>query len=327
MVFAGLPQAKRLKVNFFINALNNIRSQTGVFATDFYLDLFWQEPTLPAGEDVTALDPKTLWNPQLVLVNSKNAQSLYEVYDNSTEPETNIQLSYRVVGDFAATFDLHSFPFDQQTIAIKLEPGNGNSDTALLEFIDLNEAVLPSEQAYVQAIPKGRYLDSQALPREWTVQAATIEQQLYVYPHDQSTRSRFQVELTLARQAGPYVWKYMAPLFLLALLAWCICLINGRALGFRLWLLASLLGGLVSFHTVQWRTLPNVAYLTYLDRFLVLHYTLLSILIVLVLAVHFLHQSNHARLARVLHWGWLFGYPLLYVGINLWLYWEKAAIN
>lgn len=324
---AGLPAAKQLKVNFFINALSNIRTQTGEFTGDFYLDLFWQEPTLAKDEDVTALDSATLWNPQLVLVNSKNAKFLFEAYDNSAEPETNVQLSYRAVGDFAATFDLHRFPFDQQQIAIKLEPGNGNSDTAILEFIDLNQAVAPSEQAYTQIIPKGRYVDSQAIPREWALQSSRIVQQLYVYPHDQSTRSRFQIELTLARQAGPYIWKYMAPLVLLALLAWSVCLIDAQALGFRLWLLATLLGALVAFHTIQWRTLPNISYLTYLDRFLLLHYSMLSALIALVFAVRFLGQGHHSRLAHWLHWGVIFGYPALYLGINLWLYWGQVLLN
>lgn len=324
---AGLPIPKRLKVNFFINALSNIQSQTGDFTSDFYLDLFWQEPTIAAGADVTALDPATIWNPQLALVNSKNAKFLFEAYDNSAEPETNVQLSYRAVGDFAATFDLHNFPFDQQEIAIKLEPGNGNSDMAQLEFIDLNQTVVPSEQAYTQFIPKGRYIDSQAIPREWTVQATRIVQQLYVYPHDQSTRSRFQMEIRLARQAGPYVWKYMMPLILLALLAWIVCLINGQALGFRLWLIAILFGALVAFHTIQWRTLPSVAYLTYLDRFLLLHYSLMSTLLGFVFAVRFLHQGNHARIANAIHWGLIFGYPTLYVVINLWLYWQQAVVH
>jgi len=324
---ASLPTAKRLKVNFFMNMLSNIRSQTGDFTGDFYLDLFWQEPTLAKGTDVTALDPVTVWNPQLVLVNSKNAKFLFEAYSNSAEPETNVQLSYRALGDFAATFDLHRFPFDQQEITIKLEPSNGNSDTALLEFIDLNQAVVPSEQAYIQVIPKGRYIDSQAIPREWTLESTRIRQQLYVYPHDQSTRSRFQIELTLVRQAGPYIWKYMLPLVLLALLAWLVCLLDGQALGIRLWLLAILFGTLVAFHTIQWRTLPSVAYLTYLDRFLLLHYSLMSTLLGFVFAIRFLYQGNYVRIANTIHWGLIFAYPALYVVINLWLYWQQAVAH
>ena len=320
---AGLPVAKRIKVNFYINALNNIRSQTGEFASDFYLDLFWQEPTIAEGEDVATVAPETLWNPKLVLVNSKNAQFLYESYNNSAEPGTNLRLSYRAFGDFSANFDLHQFPFDQQQLTIKLEPSNGSSDTAIIEFIDLTQAVVPSEHPYEQTIPKGRYLDNQAVPREWLVKTAQIKQQLYVYPHDQSTRSRFEIEVTLTRQLWPYVWKYMAPLILLALLAWSVCLINGRALGFRLWMLATLLAALVAFHTIQWQTLPSVAYLTYLDRFLLLHYSLLSLLIALVFAVRFLQQGDHPRIAGWLNWGFVFGYPIIYMGGALWLYWER----
>lgn len=320
---ASLPVAKRLKVNFYINALNNIRSQTGEFAGDFYLDLFWQEPTLTKNDDVTTLDSETLWNPKLVLVNSKNAQFLYESYLESAEPGTNLRLSYRAFGDFSANFDLRQFPFDQQQFTIKLEPSNGNSDTTLLEFIDLTQAVVPSEKPYIQTIPKGRYIDSRAVSREWAIKTIQIKQQLYVYPHDQSTRSRFEIEITLVRQVWPYIWKYMAPLILLALLACSVGLINGQALGFRLGLLATLLAILVAFHTIQWRTLPTVAYLTYLDRFLLLNYSLLSLLIALVLAVYFLHQGKYPRLARWLNWSFIVVYPPIYVGCTLWLYWTR----
>jgi len=104
-------------------------------------------------------------------------------------------------------------------------------------------------------------------------------------------------------------------------------LIDGQALGFRLWLVAILFSALVAFHTIQWRTLPSVAYLTYLDRFLLLHYSLLSILLGFVFTVRFLHQGNHPRIARAIHWGLIFGYPPLYVAINLWLYWGQAVQN
>ena len=314
----GLPSAKRLKMNFFVNTVRNVRTETGEFNGDFYLDLFWKEPELSPELNISDVDPTTLWNPKLSLINSKNARYLFEVYDNSSEPNTNLRLSYRAVGDFTASFDLHKFPFDQQVLPITMELGNGNSDTALLEFIDLNQQVTPSEQAYVQEIPKGRYIDSRAVSSEWDMRSARIVQQLYVYTHDQSSHSRFQIELTLARRWASYVWKYMLPLFLLALLAWSVCLLASHEVVKRLWLLMTLLLTLVAFHAIYWRNLPQISYITYLDSFLLLHYVTLSSVIALVFAIKFL-QQRHPRMGNWLNLGLLWGYPLFYAGLNFFL--------
>lgn len=318
----GLPTAKRLAINFFVNSIRNVSAETGEFSVDFYLDLYWNEPGIPVEQKIADLDPATFWNPQVSLVNSQNGRYLFEVYDNSHEPDSNIRLSSRAVGDFTAVFDLHKFPFDQQILPITMEPGNGNSDTVLLEFSDLTQRVLPSEQAYVQEIPKGRYVDGQAVNAEWEVRSAQIVQQLYVYMNDQSSRSRFQIELTLARHAAPYIWKYMLPLLLLALLTWGVCLIESQELVKRLWLLLVLLLTLVAFHAIRWGTLPKVAYITYLDSFLLLHYVVLSSVITAVFAIRFLQRQQRLHSARWLNRGLLWGYPVFYVGLNFVLYWR-----
>ena len=317
----GLPIAKRVAVSFFINSIRDINPQQGRFKGDLYVDLYWHEPGLAADQEIGALDPETLWNPRLLLVNSPNGNFLFDFYGNSNEPDNNIRLSTRAIGDFSTDFNLRDFPFDQQALTIQFEPGNGDSDKILLEFIDLNQRQVPSEKPYVQAVPKGRYVDSQAVNNEWTVSDTRIAQQLYVYQTDQSSYSRFQIEVTLVRQAAPYVWKYMFPLVLVALFAWSTLLVDAANLVVRLRLLALLLLIIASIHIVLWATLPATAYLTYLDRFLLLHYAVLVALIALVFTIYYV-QKRGVRGAQWVNRGLLVSYPLCYVGINLLLYWQ-----
>lgn len=320
----GLPVAKRVAVSFFINSIRNIDPQQGRFKGDLYIDLYWHEPGLAANQEISALAPESRWNPRLLLVNSQNGHFLFDFYSKSNEPESNVRFSTRAIGDFSADFNLRDFPFDQQALTIKFEPSSGNSDAVLLEFIDLNQRQVPSERPYVQAIPKGRYVDSQAVNNEWTVSDTGIAQQLYVYQSDQSSYSRFQIELTLARRSAPYVWKYMLPLVLVALFAWSTLLVDGANVVARFRLLALLLLTIAGIHIVLWETLPATAYLTYLDRFLLLHYAILVALIALVFTIYYL-QKRGVRGAQWANRGLLFSYPLCYVGINLLLYWQLGS--
>ncbi|MFZ4657772.1 MAG: pentapeptide repeat-containing protein [Caldilineaceae bacterium] len=321
---AGLPSAKRVLVNFFINSLRNIDPQHGQFTADFYLDLDWLEPDIPLEQDITALDPATLWNPRPLLVNAGKGGFLFEFYTNSNEPEHNVSFNTRVIGDFTTNFDLRNFPFDQQALIIQLEPSSGNSDEVLFEFIDLNQRQTPSEQPYVQPIPPGRYVDSQVVGNEWALRDIRIAQRLFIYTNDQSSYSRFQIEVTLARRAAPYVWKYILPMFLLACFAWSVCLVDMANVATRFRLLAILLVTLGALHVVLWQALPQTSYLTYLDRLLLLHYSLLLGLIGLVFLGKFLHDRRYLRSALWLNRILLVGYPLSYVALNFLLYWPLA---
>jgi uncharacterized protein YjbI with pentapeptide repeats len=321
---AGLPLARQVSVNFFINSLRNIDQQHGQFTADFYLDLDWQEPGIPATQDITTLDPATLWHHRPLLVNARKGDFLFESYSNSDDPEYNVKFSTRVIGDFAANFDLRNFPFDQQTLIIELEPKSGNSDEVLFEFIDLNQRQAPSEQPYVQTIPPGRYVDSQVVSNEWALRDSSIAQRLFVYTNDQSSYSRFQIEVTLARRAAPYVWKYILPMIVLACFAWSVCLVDIANVATRFRLLALLLVTLGALHVVLWQALPQTSYLTYLDRLLLLHYTLLLGLIGLVFLGKFLHDRCYLRSARWLNRTLLVGYPLSYMALNFLLYWPLA---
>lgn len=92
--------------------------------------------------------------------------------------------------------------------------------------------MLPSEQAYVQEIPKGRYVDGRAVNAEWEVRSAQIVQQLYVYMNRSIQPFTLPgLELTLARHAAPYLEMCLLSLLLLALLTWGVCLNREPGIG------------------------------------------------------------------------------------------------
>ncbi len=312
--------ARRVKVNFFINSISNVNDETGTYDIDFWLDLFWSDPTLN-GKNIDEVDTTKLWQPQVALVNSRSHTVLFQGFDNSLEPDTNVRLTYRFVATLFNKFDLHRFPFDQQTFVIKLESDQYESNTVLFDLLALEEAPPHSEKPLVQAIPAGKYLASEVAVEGWTLKDAKIVQQLRLLAYDKSTWSQFRIEVTGARQAGSYLWRIFLILAFLMVLGWVVFLVELKELRYRLLLLFTLVLAVVTFNFTMVQILPHLTYLTLLDRYLLTCYGLLAFNLSCVLVLKALPAPMAERLNNLL----LLFYPLLLVVAHLVIYWYAVA--
>lgn len=127
-----------MKVNFFINSIRHVDSSAGTYDINMYLDLYWYDPALE-GTTVEQVDPTTLWDPQIELVNAQTSNILFQMYASSLEAETNVRSSYRIIGTYIGRFDLHKFPFDQQTLVITMSSFTHDSSEVLFDFLTLDQ--------------------------------------------------------------------------------------------------------------------------------------------------------------------------------------------
>ena len=312
--------AQHVKVNFFINAIRAVDSATGAYDIDFTLDFHWLDPALVA-QAVEQVDPATLWNPYLDLVNSQNFKILTQHYQNSLEPGANVRLTYHVTGTFFTPFDLRKFPFDEQIFSIAMESAEYDSDTILFDFVYLLEPAVPTAQAYRQAVAKGRYVAVNAAPAEWKVETVTIAQGVRVLPYDKSSWSQFRIDIVMARQALYYFWKTLWVLALIMFLIWGALLVDEQALAMRLWLLFMLCLLTVAANALTGRILPQSGTFTFLDLYRIVCYGLIFGVALAAVAVKLLYTFQWgvwgARLNRTL----TLAYPVLVVVINVALYW------
>ncbi|MFN8495311.1 MAG: hypothetical protein U0350_47375 [Caldilineaceae bacterium] len=313
-------EAKHVKVNFFINSISNVNDETGTYDIDFWLDLFWADPSLN-GKTIDEVDTTKLWQPQIDIVNSRNHTVLFQGFDNSLEPDTNVRLTYRFAATLSNKFDLHRFPFDQQTFVIKLESNQYESNMVLFDLLALEEAPAPSEKPFIQAIPAGKYLANDVAVEGWTLSDSRIVQQLRLLAYDKSTWSQFRIEMTGTRLAGSYLWRIYLILAFLMVLGWVIFLIDAKDLRYRLLLLFTLVLALVTFNFTMIQILPKLAYLTLLDRYVLICYGLLAFNLVAALILKVLPEQWAERLNRLL----LLAYPLLLVIVQLAVYWYAVA--
>ena len=209
-------KAKRVKVNFYLNSVNNINDELGAYDVDLWLDLFWYDEALE-GKTIDQVDTSTLWTPKAEFVNARSTTTLYESFDNGLEDGTNVRFSQRLVVTFFNNFDLRQFPFDQQTLLLKLESNEYDSSQVLFDFAALEQPPAHSEQAFVQPIPLGKYFSNDTDLQGWTLSNGRVVQQIRVLSYDKSSWSQLRIEITATRFYQPYLWKIILVLLFLIL--------------------------------------------------------------------------------------------------------------
>jgi uncharacterized protein YjbI with pentapeptide repeats len=314
----SLASAQHVKINFYINSIQNVREQPGAYKLDFYLDALWEEPAL-AEDDLADLENAPIFDPYLEIVNASEMQVLGRRYERSIEPGTNLRLRQRLNAVVAPKLDLRRFPFDEQVISLQFESAEYDSETLLLDFVGLVEPIVQSEVPYVQSAPRGRYVDVRAVDPEWQVEEVKIVQFIRVLPYDNSAWSQFRVDLLVKRVAAGYLWRILAVLALIWLLAGTVLLIDSDALAMRLWLLFILFWLVAAFQAILSRLLPALNAFTLLDLYLLICYGAIVVMVLLTLAIKVLHLRGWIRWARWVNQGTLVLYPMIFVLVNLWL--------
>jgi uncharacterized protein YjbI with pentapeptide repeats len=316
--FAASATAQPVKVNFYVNALRNAPGQPGAYEVDFYLDSLWQEADFTP-DKLTDATADQFFDPLLEVVNASQVQEVGRRYDRSFEPGTNLRLRQRLIAIFAPPLDLRAFPFDRQVVSLQFESAEYDSESLLLDFVGLIEPVAPSENLYSQSVPRGRYIDSNAIDPEWRIEEIRIGQVIRILPYDNSAWSQFRTDLVVKRVAAGYLWRIWAVLAGLWLLVGSVLLVDSRALTMRLWLLFLLFWIVVAFQAILTRVLPPLDAFTLFDRYLLVCYCAIILMAILTLLIHLCHLQGSARWARWINWGCVILYPTVFVAANVWV--------
>jgi Neurotransmitter-gated ion-channel ligand binding domain len=317
---AVVAELRRVKVSFFLNSITNINDKNGSYDVDCYLDFYWFEPQLE-GKRLEDVDPADLWSPALEPVNSQNYQMTSLGYSNSLEPRTNLRLSYRLFGTFYTKFDLEKFPFDSELFTIQLESGEFDSSQLLFDFIEVDSPTIYGDQPIIQTVPQGKYISPDFNIPDWTVGDVQVLQLIHVLPYDKSSWAQFRIDLPATRQSSGYLWRILFQLFLVQALFWAVLFLNSQNLHYRLLLLFTLFMVSVIFNLVLLQNLPHTAYLTFIERYMLLTYSAGALIALVSVVINQLHQRGAdaagLRLNALSH----LLYPLLLIAANGLLFW------
>jgi len=243
-------------VSYKILTLSKIDTVQQTFYADFVLVVKWTERDL-TGIESSSVDWNVVWNPKIDI---KNAYTVDWVDSEFGGPTTKLnketgEVSYvcRCKGVLAEPMELHYFPFDHQALHIQLSTKGLNSEEVLL----LSEPDAPGtlNQMYM---PDWKVLDAQ-------VEEVLTDPSTSLHKH---TYSELHIIIHAQRKETFYVWNVGIILFAIVSLTFTAFVIPPTNTADRLQTTLSLLFTAMAFKFIAGATLPVVAFLTPLDKFI-----------------------------------------------------------
>ena len=194
------------------------------------------------------------WTPCVEISNSDSYETVTSkmYYTKSTQ---SITLSQRLrVECRSDTIDLHEFPFDHQSLPLRMESSTHTSNEVTFQIIT------PPKLASVVKDP----LHGNA---EWRVDHTSACVKLNLLEFDNTTYSSLVLMIHVQRKAGYYMKKIVIVMWLIQIIAWSTFAMNPMSVGTRIAVTAEAGLCVVSFNMVIAESLPNLPYLSRLDYF------------------------------------------------------------
>jgi hypothetical protein len=217
---------------------------------DLAVVLSWTDPRLAhlAGCEISLDD---IWSPGLVFSNS-GRRFLDRPRETGIGPSGQVRYVQRYSGTFATYHNLRDFPFDKQTFRVSLFS---------LEWSEKDVQLVVDEKV------TGRR--EQLNISNWIVESVegTINRDYFDATDD--FHSRYDYLISGHRVTGYYLWKIILPLCLIVAMSWCVFWVNPAQHGPQIGLSATSMLTLIAFIFATTNMVPELGYLTLLDRFIV----------------------------------------------------------
>ncbi|KAJ3000029.1 hypothetical protein HDV02_000981 [Globomyces sp. JEL0801] len=279
-----------IKTQYRIDRISNINHINNCFDLDIIVRLQWIDERLvynqTLGEESLRVDEGSIWLPDLYFLNEIGKMVVLE----STLKVSNTGLifwSRHFIMSFASPFNLSQFPFDHQTLPLKLVSYSYHHELVELKFYDDWEggAVYPDL--------KGSLL-------LWNVDGVDVIDGLVKFREGTPEFDLLQLDIHISRLWSTYLIKYIIPLYFIGLCSSIGYWIDVTALPTRGGFAVSLLLSIVTLNFVMTSDLPKASYSTALDTFIstVFGYVLMSLIEYAVVHVIATTCHNSSELTR-----------------------------
>ena len=278
---------------FFVNELNDINAVRDDYGFTGYVRTTWCDPRLAfdkaeAGtlERVSfgnAADQlsETVWVPSgfpVARVGSLEVSERILTIHHDGTTQMDLHVSLRV----AADFDLRRFPFDRQRLELPVE-----------SFV--------WSQSDLIFVPEPGATDFKrdfSIP-EWRIERVgeRVESAIALRSHEPF--SRIVLEIDIARKSGFYLWKILLPLVVIVALSWSIFWMSDERAAVRSRITSTGVLTIVAYQFVIAEDLPRVAYLTLLDKIMILSFMLLAVAVLQSIIQSMYQSEDMPRAVRI----------------------------
>jgi hypothetical protein len=293
-------KATRVRAAFYLVDVAEIDDAKRTFTADLYIVLRWEDARLAHSKaDKRRVPLASIWSPPLVVLNQRNVSRLLpEMAD--VDAKGGVSYRQRLHGAFSARLDLHDFPLDRQTLAIRLvSPG------------------VPPEELELVPETTARAADLSIL--DWEVREPSARAEALRTPEGAEVAG-LEIELPVRRRASAYLYQYGIPLTLIVCMSWGAFWVSPEQLMARQSISITSMLTIITYRFVLANQLPKVAYLTRFDKVTLGCTALVFLALVEVLAVHWLSANGMAERGKALDRRVRWAFPVLFVALVGWAF-------
>jgi len=276
--------------------IDKIDSAEQNFTLNFYAIFRWMDSRLAhdgPGNDIRSLSE--VWNPRLTIINT---QKYWENTRDEVEisPEGLVTYRLHVFGDFSQPLDLREFPQDRHVFEVPVVAAGYRPHEVEL----IPDPRVDSFMSEKLSVADWKVSNMQGTPREVTL-ANGLKLPGFVF----SFEGR--------RLVHHYVIKAITPLALIVMMSWVVFWIDPKQVPNQLGVAVTTVLTLIAYHIALSGRLPDIPYLTHMDKFLFSSTVLVFMALIEVVVTSHLSSTDQLATARLIDRTarWLF--PLLFV--------------
>ncbi len=200
------------------------------------------------------------------------------------DSDGNVTIRQRYVGEITSDLDFSDFPFDSQELHFILAAAGPESDDIAFELDRDTTGQMKKFSAEGWTINLVDGAPSSELIETW---GDAMIQNL----------NRMDFYLVAEREKNYYIWKVIAPLCLIVLMAWAVFWIDPKHLGPQVGLSTATVFTLIAYRFAIGISLPKVSYFTRMDNFVLLSTILVFVALGAAIATSTISSSGDNSLA------------------------------
>jgi hypothetical protein len=290
----------RISVGLYLVDLVDIDDAERLLTADFVVWVSWSDPRLAkTGTALRRYPSGEVWTPGVIIRNERSLRrSLPEIVD--VDADGNVLYRQRYTGTVTSITDLSDFPFDRQVLRIQVVAGGLTTDEVEFE---------------IQPTRTGRADELSVI--DWSVGEVEGHALPYLYAADNRLLAGFALDIPVKRYTGYYAWKLILPLVVVVFMSWTVFWIDPTLTASQIAVSTTSILTLIAYQFVLSRLVPELSYLTRLDRFtigstILVFLALIEVVATAAVAVRGREASARRtdRVARV-------AFPLAFVGLLL----------
>jgi hypothetical protein len=273
------------------------------FTADFFLLMRWRDARLAGAFEATQRVPlDEVWTPRIQILNQRD---LATTFPDQAEvaPDGTVEVRQRYYGTFSAPMKLRDFPLDRQRFVIQLVvPGFTPDEVELRQTsgVDINAA------------RQGGFSVA-----DWSFGPISGDERPFQVTPGGPEVSGFVVQLEGRRHLGYWIGKAFVSVAIIIAMSWIVFWLDPKYVPARMSVTITSMLTLIAYRFLLGGDLPQLAYLTRLDHFLIAS-TLLVLLTVIQVAwtTALLDRDRGSRAQRINRFSrWAF--PAAFVALTI----------